>query len=235
MLADRSRSGLKPDSALRWVVLIVDDHPLVAQAFELAIKASYPHLDVERAASAAEADAHVRVGGGRIRLVLLDLLLPDSKGFDTLLMLQQRLPDCPIAVVSSRFDAHSVAMARTLGAAAYLGKHEPVERLVNAVGDILRGERPFPQMEEAPATEEAKAMSRRLHTLSSAQLKVLGALADGRLNKQIAGDLNLTEGTVKQHLNAIYRKLGVYNRAQAILAARPFLTRTVRDDGRQAG
>lgn len=208
---------------MRWVVLIVDDHPLVAQAFELAIKASYPHLDVERAASAAAAEEQVRIGGGRIRLVLLDLLLPDSKGFDALLMLQQRLPECPIAVVSSRFDPHSVAMAKALGAAGYLGKHEPVERLVNAVGDILRGERPFPDVAAEPISDDSRAVSRRLQTLSNAQLKVLGALAEGKLNKQIAGDLHLTEGTVKQHLNAIFRKLAVHNRAQAILAAGPFL------------
>jgi DNA-binding NarL/FixJ family response regulator len=222
------------DVALRWVVLIVDDHPLVSQAFELAIRTSYPHLDVERASSAAEAEEHVRIGAGRIRLVLLDLLLPDAKGFDALLRLQQRLPDCPIAIVSSRTDGHSVAMARSLGAAGYLGKSEPVERLVNAVGDILRGKRPFPET-AAPVQAEIRATNRKLQTLSSAQLRVLRALADGKLNKQIAHDLGLTEGTVKQHLNAIFRKLEVHNRAQAILAARPYLTEPDRDDGtRQA-
>jgi DNA-binding NarL/FixJ family response regulator len=110
--------SLELDEPVRWVVLIVDDHPLVGQAFELSIRAAYPHLDVERAVSAADAEEHARVGGSRIHLVLLDLLLPDAKGFDALLRLQQRLPDCPIAIVSSRIDAHSVAMARSLGAVA---------------------------------------------------------------------------------------------------------------------
>lgn len=219
--------------AVSWVVLIVDDHPLVGQAFELAIRAAYPHLDVERAASAAEAEDRVRIGGARVRLVMLDLMLPDSKGYDTLLRLQQRLPECPICIVSSRMDAHSVAMARSLGAAGYLCKNEPVERLVNAVGDILRGERPFPHMPGATAPSDEAVMSKRLQTLSSAQLRVLTAMAGGHLNKQIAGDLNLTEGTVKQHLNAIFRKLGVNNRAQAILAAGPFLADPGRDDGRR--
>jgi len=60
---------------------------------------------------------------------------------------------------------------------------------------------------------------------------VLVALADGRLNKQIAGDMNLTEGTVKQHLSAIFKKLGVGNRSQAILAARPYLRGLDEGDG----
>ncbi|RZI99478.1 MAG: response regulator transcription factor [Brevundimonas sp.] len=218
------------------MVLIVDDHPLVGQALELSIRAAYPHIDVERAVSAADAEEHARIGGGRIRLVLLDLLLPDAKGFDALLRLQQRLPDCPIAIVSSRVDSHSVAMARSLGAAGYLGKNEPVERLVNAVGDILRGERPFPDAAPAATPEADKATHRRLQTLSGAQLRVLTALADGKLNKQIAHDLRLTEGTVKQHLNAIFRKLGVHNRAQAIVAAGPYLAdlRSGGDGARQA-
>jgi len=220
---------------VRWVVLIVDDHPLVGQALELSIRAAYPHIDVERAVSASDAEEHARIGGNRIRLVLLDLLLPDSKGFDALLKLQQRLPECPIAIVSSRVDAHSVAMARSLGAAGYLGKNEPVERLVNAVGDILRGERPFPGGAPAAGPKEDKATHRRLQTLSGAQLRVLTALADGKLNKQIAHDLQLTEGTVKQHLNAIFRKLGVHNRAQAIVAAGPYLSdlRSGEDGARQ--
>lgn len=209
---------------MRCVVLIVDDHPLVGQALELSVRAAFPHLDVERAITAAEAEEHIRTCAGRIQLVLLDLILPDAKGFDALLRLQHRLPDCPIAIISSRYDPHSVAMARSLGAAGYLGKNEPVDRIVNAVGDMLRGERPFPGETQPLAADDDKALHRRLLTLSSAQLRVLIALADGKLNKQIAYDLNLTEGTVKQHLNAVFRKLGVQNRAQAIVAAGPYLT-----------
>ncbi|MFJ6024628.1 response regulator transcription factor [Brevundimonas sp. NPDC092305] len=219
---------------MRWVVLIVDDHPLVAQALELAVRAAYPHLDVARAASATEAEDHARVGAGRIRLVLLDLILPDAKGFDALLRLQQRLPDCPICIISGRTDPHSVAMARSLGAAGFLGKNEPVEKLVNSVGDMLRGERPFSDAREEVGADQ-RAVSRRLQSLSAAQLRVLAGLAEGKLNKQIAHDLGVTEGTVKQHLNAIFRKLDVRNRSQAILAAGPYLDEIKRPDrSRQA-
>jgi len=207
---------------MRWIVLIVDDHPLVGEAFEISVGAAYPHLEVGRVASAAEADSYVRANGARVKLILLDLMLPDATGFSALLRLQQLVPACPIAIVSARADAHTVALARTFGVSAYLSKAAPVSVLVNAVGTILRGE-PVAWPETPPSTPAAADFQKRVATLSPAQLRVLTALADGRLNKQIAGDMNLTEGTVKQHLSAIFRKLGVGNRSQAILASRPYL------------
>jgi DNA-binding NarL/FixJ family response regulator len=207
---------------MRWIVLIVDDHPLVGEAFELSIRAAYPHIDVGRVASAAEAEAFARANAARIQLVLLDLMLPDATGFSALIRLQQLLPDKPIAIVSARTDSHAVAMARTFGVASYLSKSAPVSELVNAVGAVLRGETLFPA-DVQPPTPAAETFHKQVASLSATQLKVLTALADGRLNKQIAHDMNITEGTVKQHLSTIFKKLGVNNRSQAILAIRPFL------------
>jgi len=207
---------------MQWIVLIVDDHPLVGEAFELSVRAAYPHLDVGRVTSAAEAEAYAKAHGPRIKLVLLDLVLPDVTGFSGLLMLQQLLPDRPIAIVSGRFDTHIVALAKSFGAAAYLNKSAPVSDLVNAVGAILRGETVNLPGNPAPVPAAAD-FHKKVATLSAGQLRVLNALADGRLNKQIAADMNLTEGTVKQHMSAIFKKLGVMNRSQAILAAGPYL------------
>jgi DNA-binding NarL/FixJ family response regulator len=152
---------------------------------------------------------------------MLDLLLPDATGFDALLRLQLLLPDADFAMVSARIDAHSVAMARAFGVKAYLSKAAPVETLVNGVGAILRGEQLFPA--ETAADPTAIDFHRRVARLSAGQLRVLRALADGKLNKEIAGEMNLTEGTVKQHVSAILKKLEVNNRSQAVLASAPFL------------
>jgi DNA-binding NarL/FixJ family response regulator len=206
---------------VRWTVLVVDDHPLVGQAFELSIKLAYPHLDVGRVTSAAEAEAYVRLYGPRVKLIMLDLMLPDAEGFSALLRLQKLLPNGKIAIVSSRTDRHSLSMGKAFGVDAWLSKAEPVETLVNAVGAILRGEIVFPENVQAdPLTID---FHRRIASLSAAQLRIMRALVDGRLNKQIAGDMNLTEGTVKQHVSAILRKLQVNNRSQAIIAASPAL------------
>ena len=90
-----------------------------------------------------------------------------------------------------------------------------------SVGRLLRGERVFPP--EGGEDAGLRALSDRLATLSPAQMRVLVALARGELNKQIAYNLGLTERTVKAHMTAIFRKLGVANRVQALLAVRPLL------------
>lgn len=206
---------------MRWGVLIVDDHPLVAEALELSLKAAYSYIDVGRVSSAAEAEVYARKHAGQMKLVLLDLMLPDADGFSALLRLQQLLPETDIAMISARSDSHAVSMARAFGAKGYLRKTQSVSELVKCVDRLFDGETVFP--EDAVADPEAVDVHKRMATLSGAQLKVLRSLADGKLNKQIAGEMNLTEGTVKQHVSAILKKLQVSNRSQAILAAGPFL------------
>lgn len=180
-------------------------------------------MEVHLAPTAGDAEVFVREHGGRLKLILLDLLLPDASGFSAFLRLQQLAPDCPIAIVSARLTSHLVAMAASFGAAGYLSKTAPVDALVRDVGALLAGRRLFPADAGNPA--DVNSAQRRLMSLSPAQLRVLTAMADGRLNKQIGADLELTEGTVKQHMSAIFKKLGVNNRSQAIIAAQPFLQR----------
>jgi len=206
---------------MRGIVLIVDDHPLVGEAFEMSIRAGYPKMEIGRVTSAADAEEYVRLRAGRLKLILLDLMLPDASGFSAFLRLQQQVPDCPIAIISARVNAHLVSMAASFGAAGYLSKTQPVDALVRDVGALLEGQQLFPADIVEPS--DAKALQRKLAALSVAQLRVLRVMADGKLNKQIAADLELTEGTVKQHVSAIFKKLGVNNRSQAILAARPVL------------
>lgn len=206
---------------MRWGVLIVDDHPLVGEALELSLKTAFSYVDVWRVASAAEAEACARKQAGRMKLVLLDLMLPDADGFSALLRLQQLLPDTAIAMISARADAHAVSMARAFGAKGYMSKTLPLGEMVKCVDRLFEGEEVFPA--DATVDPEAIDFHKRLATLSAAQLRVLRSLADGKLNKQIAGEMNLTEGTVKQHVSAILKKLQVSNRSQAILASGPFL------------
>lgn len=158
-------------------------------------------------------------------LVLLDLMLPDADGFSGLLLLQKIVPSTPVAIISSRNDAQTVATAYVLGAAAFLPKSTAMTVLAQQMRRVIEGERVFPDgAATSGKTNEVSDAAKRLDSLSAAQLRILLALAGGRLNKQIAGDMNLSEATVKAHLTAIFRKLKVNNRTQAILAARPLLT-----------
>jgi len=199
-------------------VLIADDQPVTREGLALATRAALPGIVIDNAGSIAEAEVAIRTRGD-YRLVLLDFILPDAHGFSGLLHLQYLLGNRPIALVTARRDPALMEAARALGAAGFLSKTTSIDALACAIRAIAEGETIFPDgLEDAPS---AATVRDRISTLSGAQLKVLLALADGRHNKEIANDLEITEATVKAHLTVIFRKLGVNNRSQALLAMQP--------------
>jgi DNA-binding NarL/FixJ family response regulator len=201
-------------------LLLADDHPLVREGLALAARVALPELIIDNVGSIAEAEQMVARHKG-YRLALLDLVLPDARGFSGFLRLQHILDKVPIVIISARQQPELIEAARALGAAGYLSKTQPLDELLSSLRAVLAGETAFPRA--ATGNADALVARRRLADLSGAQLRVLMALADGRLNKQIAGDLGVTEATIKAHMTAIFRKLGVNNRTQAILAMQPLL------------
>ena len=199
-------------------LLIADDHSLVAEALAIAARATLTDVVVDVANSIAEAEQLVRERNG-YALLLLDLLLPDARGFSGFLRLQHALGNVPIVIVTGYSRPELIEAARALGAAGFLTKAQPLNELADAIRTVLRGGSVFPAAGTAAAT--IMSVRTKMKALSDAQLKVLLALANGRLNKQIAADLGIAEATVKAHLTAIFRKLGVANRTQALLAMQP--------------
>lgn len=153
-------------------------------------------------------------------LVLLDLMLPDTNGFSGLLRLQFLLPDVPIAIVTACQGPDLVSVARDLGAVGFLSKASPLDQIADALRNIDEGRSAFPCIVEGCHTS---LLRERIAQLSHAQRKVLFALAGGAANKQIAHDLSVSEATIKAHLTAIFRGLGVTNRMQAMLVLQPLL------------
>lgn len=202
-------------------ILIADDHPLSREGLALAVRHAIPGVVVITAGTIAEAEAAMGQRGG-FELVLLDLMLPDTHGFSGLVRLQFRMPDVPIVVITAQDDPALAAVARDLGAAGFLPKSAPLDEIAQGLGRIVEGEAVF-RAAAGGATAEAKAMRERIALLSEAQRRVLFALARGCANKQIAYDLAITEATVKAHLTAIFRRLGVTNRMQAMLVLQPLL------------
>lgn len=201
-------------------VLVADDHPLTREGLSLAVRAALPGVTIEPAGTIAQAENAIRATQ-HYRAILLDFMLPDSHGYSGFLRLQHIANATPIVVVSAREEPHLVEAARALGAAGFLFKSRPLDTIASALRQIDEGYTMFPS---GPVSSSSVVAARaRISDLSSAQLKVLLALADGRLNKQIAGDLGITEATVKAHMTAIFRKLGVANRTQALLAMQPLL------------
>ena len=193
-------------------VLICDDHPMCREAFALAVAMASPDAEVDRAESLEETEQKIR-RGQRYDFVLTDLLLPDSDGFVSLLVLAQSLPQARIAVTTGAVTPAVVARARALGAVGFIPKSTPISELIDIFGRLLGGEMYFPEAMEVSTGEDDPA--ERLRDLTPSQLRIVLAAARGQLNKQIAYDNGLTEATVKAHLAAAFKKLGVTNRVQA--------------------
>ncbi len=207
-------------TVLNGRILVADDHPLIREAIQLSMSARHAGMVVDTAGSIAEAEELIQ-RNGHYRLLILDYELPDSNGFGGFFRLQHLLERTPIAIISSHDGEQMVSTAQAVGASAFLSKRLPLERTLASIEMILNGGRVFPQ--SSPVEPGVDDLRKRFESLSGAQRRVLLALASGDLNKQIAGDLGVSEATIKAHLSAIFRKLGVTNRTQAILAMRPLL------------
>lgn len=214
-------------------ILIADDHPICSEAVALAARVALPEIVADQVATLQLAEQAARDFPG-YACVVLDLMLPDAQGFSGLLRLQQILPDVPIAIISSLEDASVAAKALHLGAAAFLPKALPFAELSAAIVRLAAGERQAPPAGD-PAAGAVRTMRNRIDTLTAGQLRVVMALRAGQLNKQIAHDLGLGEATVKTHLAAAFRKLGVSNRTQAVLLVQQLDLNAGRTTGQHAG
>ncbi len=195
-------------------ILIADDHPLFRQALKLAVGRAAPDAVILEAGQLGEAIEAAR-GAARLDLILLDLRMPGSEGFAGVALLHAERPDTPIVVISSADEAEAAPRARAYGAVGFVSKTADLATLENAVARALAGDRDAPV-----AALPADDISNRVASLTPTELKVLLGVLAGRLNKQIAFNLGVSEATVKGHMTAILRKLGVQNRTQAVLAAR---------------
>lgn len=195
-------------------ILIADDHPLFRQALALAASRVRPGARIVEAGTLDAALDAARAAKD-ISLALLDLKMPGADGFSGVALLHAEVPHLPILVVSSADAAKAAAEARRFGAVGFIGKDQDLDTMERAISDALEG-----RQIEGSVEPELDEVAGRVAELTPAQLRVLLGVLAGRLNKQIAYDLGLSEATVKAHMTAIMRKLDVQNRTQAVLAAR---------------
>lgn len=200
--------------------LIVDDHPLFCDALSMTLKVVAGFQQVETAGTLEDASARLDRGPPP-DLVLLDLNLPDVDGLDGLVRLRLVAPEVPVLVVSSLADARIVRAALRAGAVGFVPKHAHRDTYRAALDAVRCGQRFLPEGGQAEdvATPGEDAIA-RLGLLTRQQARILQLICEGKLNKQIAFDLNIAETTVKAHVTAIMRKLGVLSRTQAVLIAK---------------
>lgn len=204
-------------SGLGWA-LVVDDHPLFCDALALTLS-TVGQFDRVATEDSLEKALHRIETDGAPELILLDLNLPDVSGLDGLIRLKRAAESTPITVVSSITDNSVISGAIASGAAGFVPKHSQRSVFEEALQKIRSGEVFTPSGFVSEKVEPADDTLARLVSLTNQQARILELICEGKLNKQIAFDLSIAETTVKAHVTAIMRKLGVQSRTQAVLVA----------------
>ncbi|THH35890.1 response regulator transcription factor [Aliishimia ponticola] len=213
-----------------WI-LIVDDHPLFCDALELTMRSVVPGAPVRTTHKLADAIALVAAEGPP-SLIVLDLNLPDVSGLEGAISLRRAAERAALIIVSSLTDNRIISAAFAAGVDGFVPKHSARTVLEEAVRVIETGQTFHPPCYAAPDAEGAASVDAvdRLSNLTAQQARILELICEGKLNKQIAYDLSIAETTVKAHVTAIMRKLGVQSRTQAVLVAQEARFATILPD-----
>ena len=219
-------------------VLLIDDHPLILSALQNIIQGLSDNVSVVAAGTGRMA-RETLAQDSAFDLVLLDLRLGDADGFDVLTEFRAAYPALPVVVVSASDRTSDVIRAIDLGAMGFVPKRASNDTLFEALSMVMSGGIYVPPMsmgdempesdlyrDAAPGSVRQRATDEGFQThapleslgLTPRQTEVLGLLLQGKPNKLIARDLNLSVETVKDHVAAVLRTLNVSSRTQAVLA-----------------
>jgi DNA-binding NarL/FixJ family response regulator len=198
-------------------ILVIDDHPLIQEALKHVLTELDAALDLVQAEDASDAHAALAAAPDT-ELIVLDLTLPRSDGFELLSELRRDWPGIPLLVLSATHDRATVERALDLGAMGFIPKTANTRVLIDALRLVLSGGIFVPP--DCPGTGSARPrVTARAEDLGLTlrQSDVLRLLVQGKPNKLICRDLSLSEGTVKVHVSAILRALNVHTRTQVVI------------------
>jgi DNA-binding NarL/FixJ family response regulator len=208
-------------------ILIVDDHALVRRGMGHVVRECFTEAEVVEAGNAVEAIEVM--ASDPVDVALVDVRMPDADGLELLHQMKERWPDTPVIMLTSFDHAQYVRRALAEGAAGYMLKDATPEDLEQAIKVAISGggnvlsprviQNLFESIEGPGRGENGDNGHRPISTLTQRETDILALLAEGKSNRDISRGLFLSEKTVKAHLAAVFRKLGVTNRTQAAMAA----------------
>ncbi|HET7795171.1 MAG TPA: response regulator transcription factor [Rhizobacter sp.] len=200
--------------------LLVDDHILFREGLAMLITQGFAQAQLMQAGSIAESLTQISEQGD-VDLVLLDLALPDSSGMSGLRRLREHAPEVTVVVLSADETPETVMAAIEAGAAGFIPKTARLGVMQEALRVVLDGGVYLPEavLTRSPVPAAAPEGAGGSLGLSPRQLDVLKLLIEGKPNKLICRELDLSESTVKTHLAAIFRRLNANSRTQAVVAA----------------
>lgn len=206
--------------------LVVDDHPIVHDALRTALLSLNVFDGVDTESSLAAASGRLHEAGG-YDLLMLDLHLKDTHGLEALTAVREAFPGLPVIIFSADDSSATIVSAYEYGVQGYVAKNEPMSVLRQAIQIVLAGGIYMPPQVARMLGFEPRPLPGSAHisgasalpSLSPRQREVMHYLLKGMPNKVIARRLNMADGTVKSHLNTVYRLFCVNSRAQLILKA----------------
>jgi two-component system, NarL family, nitrate/nitrite response regulator NarL len=205
-------------------LLLVDDHALFRSGLRLLLRELPGEIEFFEAGNPIDA---LGFADKAIDLILLDLSMPGSQGMSALEQSRDVFVDVPIVVISSEDDPALIRQVIDLGASGFVPKSSTHRILIGALQLILAGGVYLPMHVLSQSARPAPALTASdssdsdlpVHGMTERQYEVLLKAVRGQSNKAIARSLQLSEGTVKAHLSAAFRLLGVSNRTEAVYAA----------------
>lgn len=203
-------------------VLIIDDHAL----FRVGLKGLLEQRNIEVVGAAADGAEGIKLAEQlNPDIILLDLRMPDMTGLEVLPKLREKHPSTPVVILTTSNEEKDLIKALRTGAQGYLLKDMEPDELVGALRDIEKGK-------NVVAQDLTDALARMVQgetsledndgpfsTLTPREHEILCLLAEGQSNKLIARNLGISDGTVKLHVKAILRKLGIHSRVEAAVIA----------------
>ena len=199
--------------------VIADDHPMVRDALASALRSAFPGAVLGFAGSFAETQAALATAP-EADLLILDLDMPGMHGLAGLAALRTAYPAVPVAIVSATTNPAAMRQAVEMGAVGFIPKLSPSERFLEVIRAVLGGAVWLPPEASDPAlAPQDRDIAARIARLTPQQHRVLWLMAEGKANKVIAYEMQISEPTVKAHVTEILRKLGATSRTQAVITA----------------
>jgi DNA-binding NarL/FixJ family response regulator len=210
---------------MKSTILIADDHPLFREALTYIVESSVKKLSgndpikegpLEIIHATDYNETLNTLNENTIDWLFLDLNMPDSNGLSGLGDIKKQYPNLSVIIISANQSQEIIQSCLNHNVSGYITKSTLPDDIEAAIQKIFSGECYSPILN---VSSEKNAGSKGIDSLTSAQLNILTHIGLGKLNKQIAVDLGITEATVKAHITQIYKKLNINNRTQAALLA----------------
>lgn len=194
-------------------IIIADDHPLFLEGLKGALLAKSDNIHVLSVSSYLELFALLQNEIDDIDLILMDLNMPGASNEAGIFYIRKLYPEIPIVVLSAHDTIDVRVKCLESGASDFISKSMQAPELVSNIERMLNGEYQYPVQKPTNSGEDQSRD--KITSLTPSQFKVLHLISSGYANKNIADLLDISEKTVKNHISAIFEKLGVNNRTQA--------------------